>query len=69
LFYIKTEHQGKQVKIDIYDDEIFTKCINCGKEIQVDTEMLRDVLADGGDLTSTSIGCCRNKKPELSLVK
>lgn len=68
MFYIKTEHEGKQVKINIYDDEIFTSCLNCGKEIQVDTELLRDILADG-DFASTSIGCCEKKKPELSLVK
>lgn len=68
MFYIKTEHEGKRIKVDIYGDEIYTACFNCGKEMQVDDEMLREVMKDG-DLSSTSISCCNNKKPELSLVK
>ncbi|CAM4101254.1 hypothetical protein L1N85_10910 [Paenibacillus alkaliterrae] len=68
MFYIKTEHGGKQIKVEIFGDEIYTICFNCGKEIQVDDETLREVMKDG-DLSSTSLSCCSNKKPELTVIK
>lgn len=68
MFYIKTEYEGKQIEVDIYGDEIFTTCFNCGREFQVDDEMLREVMKNG-DLSSTSLSCCNNKRPELSLIK
>ncbi|GMA50183.1 hypothetical protein GCM10025857_15400 [Alicyclobacillus contaminans] len=69
MFYLKTEHDGKPIQVDIYDDEIYTRCSNCGKEFQVDTELLRQVLSDGGDFASTSLSCCDAERPELVRVK
>lgn len=56
MFYLKTTVDGAPKKIDIYDDEIYTRCFNCGKEFQIDSATLQQVLADGGDFASTSIG-------------
>lgn len=64
MFYIKKEVGNDiEVKIDLYDDEIFTQCPECGKEILVDTEMLIDVLSDG-DFLGTSVYCekCSEKR-------
>lgn len=68
MFYVKTNiTDDVELKVDLYDDEIFTQCANCGKEIQVETEELRQVLQDG-DLTSTSI-YCKNCSKEVKKCK
>jgi hypothetical protein len=56
--YIKKKLSDSiEIKVDLYDDEIFTACPTCGKETEVTTEMLRDILNDGGDMASTAIYC------------
>lgn len=56
MFYIKSKQQsGKTVKTEITDENVFTRCPECGRELPVD---LAEVFADGeGDLFSTSIVC------------
>lgn len=57
MFYLKTTQGGNPVKIEIYDDEIYTRCYTCGKEIQADAELILSVL-ENGDFASTNISCC-----------
>ena len=65
MFYLKTKlANGKVVKIDITDENVFTRCTDCGRELPVD---LVEVFSDGeGDLFSTSIICsaCTKKRAE-----
>ena len=65
MFYLKTKlANGKVVKTDITDENVFTRCADCGRELPVD---LVEVFADGeGDLFSTSIICsaCTKKRAE-----
>lgn len=68
MFYVKTTIDGKPAEIEIYGEEIHTRCFNCGKEMQVDEEMLLEVLKDG-DLSSTSISCCNNEFPRIKRIK
>lgn len=70
MFYIKTEFEGKNVEIELYGDEIHTVCFNCGKEMKVDEDLLRD-LVSGEDFSfcSTSLACCKEKKPNLIRIK
>lgn len=57
MLYVKTSiSDNVEIKVDLYDDEIYTQCIKCGKEMQVETEVLKKVLEDG-DLASTSLIC------------
>lgn len=57
MFYIKTSiNDNVEIKVDLYDDEIYTQCANCGKEMQVETGILKEVLKDG-DFASTSLYC------------
>lgn len=57
MFYVKTNlNKNIEIKVDLYDDEIFTQCPKCGKEIQVDNETLANILKDA-DLSSTSLYC------------
>ena len=56
MFYIKTkQHSGKMVSTEITDENVFTRCPECGREMPVD---LAEIFADGeGDLFSTKIFC------------
>lgn len=57
MFYVKTNiSDDVEIKVDLYDDEIFTQCPKCGKEIPVETEDLKLVLKDG-DFASSSLYC------------
>lgn len=70
MFYIKTEFEGKNVEIELYGDEIHTCCTNCGKEMKVDEEFLRDLLSsEDFSFGGTSVACCNEKKPQLTLIK
>lgn len=68
MFYVKTEYEGIPIQVTIYGDDIYTKCFNCGVEMEVDDDTLREVMKNG-DLSSTRLACCENKKPKLTLVK
>ena len=56
MFYIKTkQHSGKMVSTEITDENVFTRCPECGREMPVD---LAEIFADGeGDLISTQVLC------------
>lgn len=57
MFYVKTKiSDDVEVKVDLYDDEIYTQCPKCGKEIQVETGELNQVL-ENGDLANSSLYC------------
>lgn len=57
MFYTKTKlTNGRTVKTDITDENVFTRCHECGRELPVD---IAEILSDGeGDLFSTNIICC-----------
>jgi hypothetical protein len=61
IFYVKvTLPNGKTIKQQLYDDEIFTDCGGCGKEMQVDIEELADsILNYGGDLIGSTWYCSK----------
>lgn len=64
MFYVKAEiNDSIEIKVDLYEDEIFCTCPDCGSEQKVDTETLIHVLKEG-DLCSTSIFCvnCSKKR-------
>ena len=56
MFYTKTQLPGgKVVTTEITDENVYTLCADCGRELSVD---LMEVIADDeGDLLSTSIIC------------
>ena len=67
MFYLKTKlANGKVIKTDITDENVFTRCPDCGRELPID---LVEVFSDGeGDLFSTNIVCstCTRKRIEQS---
>lgn len=56
MFYLKTNlSTGKTIKTDITDENVFTRCAECGREQPID---IAEVFTlGGGDLFSTSIIC------------
>jgi hypothetical protein len=56
MFYLKRNLDDLELKTVIYGDNIYTDCLKCGKEIQVDEDLLRQVLING-DLCGTSLYC------------
>lgn len=56
MFYIKAKlGQGLEMKVDIHDKNVFTRCPYCGTEFAVD---LVEVLSDGEcDLHSSAVVC------------
>ena len=55
MIYLKTQiGEGIEIKIDVYGDEFYTRCPQCGKEINVDSEALHTKDTDFG---STQIFC------------
>lgn len=54
MFYVKKKIKGKVIRIDIDYDNVFIKCSECGKEIEVD---LIDVVQRCGDLHGISVIC------------
>lgn len=66
MFYVKTNlNENIEIKVDLYDDEIFTQCPKCGKEIQVEPEELAEIIKNQG-LASTSIYCEECSKKRIS---
>lgn len=62
MVYIKSKiSDNAEIKIDLYDDEIYTQCPKCGREMQVETEILRELLKDGC-LVGVSIYCSECSK-------
>ena len=68
MFYIKTkQHSGKTITTEITDENVFTRCPECGREMPID---LAEIFADGeGDLFSTQVFCaaCTNESAERRL--
>jgi hypothetical protein len=67
MFYIKSElPSGRVAKTEITDKNVFTHCVECGRELPID---LAEVFNDGeGDLFSTNIVCssCTKKHCKAS---
>ncbi len=58
MFYVKKNINDEiELEIELYEDDIYTYCRDCGKIIQIENEHLADILKCG-DLSNTSV-CCK----------
>lgn len=58
MLYVKTRLNDQvEIKVELYDDEIFTSCVSCGKEMQVEPEEVADIINEGCDFVGTSFYC------------
>lgn len=58
MLYVKAQLNDEiEIKVPLYEDQIFSSCPVCGKETQVDAELLQNILNDDGDFSGTSIYC------------
>ncbi|HJV46607.1 MAG TPA: hypothetical protein VJ824_12910 [Bacillota bacterium] len=53
-----------EMKVDLYEDEFFSDCGECGKSIQVEQKEIIDIWNNGGDFVGTTFFCieCSSKK-------
>ncbi|GGB43387.1 hypothetical protein GCM10011409_21250 [Lentibacillus populi] len=65
MLYVKTKINDQvEMKVDLYEDEIFSSCPVCGKEYQVDPLEIADIISQGDDFPGTSFycnGCIKGK--------
>lgn len=64
MYYVKTKiNDETTITTELTDENVFTKCPECGKEFAID---LYDVFSNDGDLYSTAIYCadCSAKRIE-----
>ena len=56
-----------EVKAELYEDEIFTDCPDCGKEIEVTLADFCHIYMEEADLAGTSFFCneCTKKRQEI----
>lgn len=59
MIYLKKHIENEaEIKINISDDEFYCTCPTCGREVQLDNEMLREIICDDEyDFASTSFYC------------
>lgn len=70
MIYLKTELNGEKVKVDVYGDEFYCKCPGCGKEVHLDSELLKIVVNDDCDFGGTTFYCreCTEKKDGTVII-
>lgn len=65
MLYIKVNLSDDVVlTAPIYDDEIYTKCPECGVEHAVDPKTIAQIINGGGDFIGTTVYCdrCSNQR-------
>ena len=62
MFYIKAKIGGDvELKVPLYEDEIYTSCPACGKEIQPNPIDLADIIKEQA-LSNTTVYCDKCSK-------
>ncbi len=56
MFYVKTRLDPETVmEVDITDENVFTRCPDCGAEVQID---LNDMVDEDGQLDLYGVAVC-----------
>ena len=57
MFYTKIKiTEEVELRVPLYDDEFFTTCLDCGKELGFEPVEIADIIRDSG-LVGTAIRC------------
>lgn len=58
MLYVKAKlSESVEINVDLYEDEIYSTCPGCGKEVHVEPEHLARIITDGDDFSGTSFYC------------
>ena len=70
MIYLKTELNGEKEKVDVYGDEFYCECPGCGKEVHLDSELLKIIVNDGCDFGGTTFYCrkCAEEKEGSAII-
>jgi uncharacterized protein with PIN domain len=63
LIYVKTKlNEHVEIKVELYEDEIYTRCGGCYKEMPVDLENIATIINEGSDFAGTTFYCDKCSK-------
>jgi DNA-directed RNA polymerase subunit RPC12/RpoP len=58
MYYVKEKINGVEIKIELNDETVYTRCIVCGKEMQID--IVEEIKSTPDfDLYGTGRICCQ----------
>lgn len=58
MLYVKTQITNNlEIKVDLHENEIYTTCPGCEKEVQVEPEHLVQIITDCDNFSETSMYC------------
>jgi uncharacterized protein with PIN domain len=58
LLYIKTKlNEHVEIKVELYEDEIYTRCGGCNKEMPVEPENIATIINEGSNFAGTTFYC------------
>lgn len=65
MLYTKAKlGQGIEIKVPLYDDGIYTQCLECGTEHAIEPDILAHIVSEGGDFAGSLVFCekCSQKE-------
>ena len=65
MIYHKFERENKIITEELYEDEIFTFCGDCSREIQLTLEDIASIYKDHGDFSGTTFFCIKCSKKRI----
>lgn len=58
MLYTKMQLNDQvELKVDLYEDEVYSSCKICRKEVHVKPEELAEIITSGNDFCGTSYIC------------
>jgi uncharacterized protein with PIN domain len=58
LLYIKTKlNEHVEIKVELYEDEIYTRCGGCNKEVPIEPENIATIINEGSNFAGTTFYC------------
>lgn len=58
MLYIKTKlNEHVEIKVELYEDEIYTRCGGCNKEVPIEPENIATIINEGSNFAGTTFYC------------
>ena len=71
MLYTKAKlGQDIEIKVPLYDGEIYTQCPECGTEHAIEPDIFAHIVSEGGDFADSSVFCekCSQKETAKKAV-
>lgn len=58
MIYLKKQGgSGQSEKVELYDDELYSVCYECGKEERITPQELAEIISECGSISGVSLKC------------